>query len=456
MTVAESLAEWATSLRLEDVPADVRYSATGLMIDALGTALAARRLRVVEPAVAVARGLAGPPEASVLGSATRLGACAAAFANGALVHGLDFDDTHALGMVHASAVVLPAALAVGEQTNASGADVLTAAIAGYEAVCRVGMASPHGFHARGLHATAVAGVFAAAVVAARLLDLDAAVLAQALGIAGSGASGLLEFLSTGSSTKQLHPGSASMNGILAARLAAAGATGPVSVFEGPRGLYATMADREVDLDAITRELGSTWQVADVGIKPYPACQLMHATLDAVAAITEPVDPSEVVEIVAGVHADASPIVCEPAERKVHPRTPYDAKFSLQWSVAALLADGCLNVDSYTAESVARPEIAALAGLVRTGPVGGGGSTADAPGNVLVRLRSGATLTGAVRRSNGGPLAPLSDEQVHAKFAANCAGSAAATELGRRVRGLADEPDLRAVIDLCAQVIGADE
>ena len=116
----------------------------------------------------VATALGGPPEAAILGSPVTVSAPAAALANGALVHAWDFDDTHADGLVHATAVVLPAVLAVGQQHDVSGADALAAAVAGDETVCRIAAASPHGFHARGLHATAVCGVFSAALVAAKL------------------------------------------------------------------------------------------------------------------------------------------------------------------------------------------------------------------------------------------------------------------------------------------------
>lgn len=452
MSVAEQLCRWGMSLQLNDIPQEARHVAGRHLLDGLGTAIAARRDHVVDAAVQVATGLGGPAEATVLGSRDKVSAPAAAYANGTLVHGLDFDDTHAEGLVHATAVVLPAAFAVGEHQSASGADVLTAALVGYETVCRVAMASPHGFHARGLHATQVAGVFSAAAVTARLLGLDEQVAAQALGIAGSSAGGLLEFLSTGASTKQLHPGSAGLNGILAARLAAAGATGPVTVLEGPHGIYATMSDRPVDLSAVTAGLGQNWEVTRITIKPYPSCQLMHVALDAVAAAvaTEPVAVGDVREVVVDVHPDSASVVCEPAETKVAPRTAYDAKFSLPWSVAALLTDGGIGVDSYSAASIARPQVADLAAKVRTRLTDGDGVAADAPGRAELYLVDGRTVTGAVARSVGGPAAPLDDDALLAKFLRNAEDTAVARELADRVVHLADEPGLSGLLDLVAR------
>lgn len=454
MTAAQRLAGWATALTPPDIPADVRHAASRHLLDGLGTALAARRLGAVDAAVEVARGLGGPPEATVLGSAQRLSAPVAAFANGALVHGLDFDDTHAGGLIHATAAVLPAAFAAGEQVGAPGSDVLAAAVAGYEIACRIAAAAPHGFHARGLHATQVAGVFSAAAVTARLLGSSAGTITDALGIAGSSAGGLLEFLSTGSSTKQLHPGSAALNGMLAARLAAAGASGPASVLEGDRGVYAALAARPADIAAVTAGLGERWETTRVTIKPYPACQLLHAALDATrdALSAGPVAPEAIERVEVEVHPDSAAVVCEPAGVKVRPRTPYDAKFSLPWSVAALIVDGSVGTATYTAASIARPEVSELAARVRSVVVASPVAAADAPGRASIWLVGGGTLSGAVPVSSGGPDRPMSDEQVRAKFSANCGGGPHADELADRVLGLAAEPDLTTVLRLAARVL----
>src|SRR4051812_37094841 len=207
-------------------------------------------------------------EASVIGESVRTSAAAAALANGLLIHGLDYDDTHIAGLVHASAVTVPAALAVGEQRRRSGSEVLQAILTGYELIGRLGAAAPHGFHARGFHATSVCGALSAALVAARLDGASEAVAVQALGIAGSFSSGSMEFLSTGAATKQLHPGWASLAGIVAAHFAANGATGPTSIFEGQHGLYALFTDRTPDLASLTADLGRIWQVEGIAIKPY--------------------------------------------------------------------------------------------------------------------------------------------------------------------------------------------
>lgn len=452
-TVAETLSAWGRGLRLEDVPEQARRAACRHLLDAVGTAVAAARLGAAAPALSVADSLGGPPQAAPLGSVRELSAAAAALADGALVHGLDFDDTHAAGLVHATAVVLPAAFTVGQQVGADGAQVLRAALVGYEVVCRVAMAVPHGFHARGIHATHACGTLSSAMVAGLLLGLPEDGLVAALGVAGSASGGLLEFLHTGSSTKALHPGTASMSGVLAAMLAAAGASGPASVVEGRYGVLGALTGTVPDPAAVTAALGESWEVTRVTVKPYPACQLLHATLDALRALPEPVAADSVAEVVADVHPDSVDIVCEPQSEKAAPRTPYDAKFSLPWSAAALLVDGAVGVETYDEASIARPQVRALAARVRTRVVDCPGHAADAPGRVVVRLTDGRQVEGRVPCSAGGPDRPLDDAGLLAKFTENCGGSPLAAELADRLLQLAGEPDLRRIHALAAQIVG---
>jgi len=438
MTVASDLAAWALDLRSEDVPDEVVVAARRHLLDGLGTAVAAARRDAAGPALTVAAGLGGPPEATLLGRGVRISAPAAALATGTLVHALDFDDTHAGGLVHATAVVLPAVLAVGEEVGVTGEEAMLAAVVGFETVCRIAGSAPHAFHQRGLHATLACGVFSSALVAARLMRLDLPTTVNALGIAGSSAGGLLEFLATGSSTKQLHPGLASHAGILAARLAAAGADGPDSVLEGERGLYAALADGHADPALVTADLGVRWETTRIGLKPYPACQLMHAALDA-GLQTLPLDPASVTSVVVEVHPDSAKIVCE--ADKVRPRTAYDAKFSLHWSLAALLTDGAVTVDTYAPDSLARPEVAALATRVRVVEVPDPRVAADAPSRVEVELASGEVRVGRVERS--------ADAALDAKLAGNVGGADAAAALTAAVESF-DLPDLITLADRLAR------
>ncbi|MEU8243077.1 MmgE/PrpD family protein [Actinoplanes missouriensis] len=412
---AVTLAGWVTGLTRDDLPGPVAEAARDHLADAVGCAVAGIRRAAADPALTVARGLGGPPEARLF-TGERLSAVAAAFGNAVAVHALDFDDTHAGGLVHPSAVTVPVALAVGEQTGARGSEVITALVAGLEVVCRLGAAAPHAFHARGLHATAICGPVAAAVTAGKLLGLDAATLTSAIGIAASGASGLLEFLHSPAATKQLHPGTAVANGIMAARLAAAGASGPAGALDGAYGLFRALADRDPDAGVLTGGLGERWETTRIEIKPYPACRLTHASIDAAGEFTG----SAPAALTVTLHPDAVPIVAGPEKRS--PRSAYEAKFSVYWCVAAMIVDGWVDLDTFT--DLDRPDVLALAARITVLTADPGVVAADAPGVVEADGR-----VSRVERSTGGG--------AHTKAAAN---------LGPGFRSVLEATDPVALLD----------
>lgn len=416
MTAAHQFATWSNELRLDDVAPGVQHAACRHLLDGFGTAQAAARTHSVDYVIDVATGLGSSLEAGIIAFPHTVSAAAAALANGVLVHALDFDDTHPRALVHATSIVLPAAVAAGHSSNASGAEVLTAAIAGYEMIARLGMAVPHAFHQRGLHATSVCGVFAAALIASKLWGLNTDQTTCAIGIAGSMASGSLEFLNTGANTKQLHPGMAAMSGLLAARLAERGAIGPDSILEGEHGLYASLANATVGGDQLVSGLGSVWETTQITIKPYPVCQLSHASLDALTLLLENNAWPEVAEIVFDVPSGAVPIVCEPSESKGRPRTSYEAKFSLPWCAALVAVDHSLSVDSF--DDLERLDVMRVAERVQCRSVETDEPPATAPGVVKVVTSDGRRLSETVATSRGGHGAPLSDVELISKATAN--------------------------------------
>lgn len=415
MYAAEKLAGWSSALELAEIPAEVVEAAKLHLLDAVGTGLAGLALDQVPAARAVALEMGGEEEATALGLARRVGAGAAALANGATMHALDFDDTHEVTLIHSSVVVAPTVLAVGEATGASGADLLAAAIAGFEISSRIGLASPGALHRKGFHPTSVCGVFAAAAAAARLRGLSAEQTANALGIAGSQASGLMEYLADGSQTKPLHAGWAAHAGIVAAALAGHGATGPASVLEGRFGLLASHLG-EFDEPALTAELGSRWETTQIAFKAYPCCHLSHSVLDAVSA--SGLGPDDVEEIVALVPGDvAVGLVLEPADRKLRPATPYEAKFSLPYCIGALLTRGELGLDAFTAEAITDPGALEIAAKVSYEVVDFGEEGSEVSGGVRARA-GGRDFEATVLRPRGTASNPLSDEEVRRKFLAN--------------------------------------
>jgi len=420
-TAAHRLAGFSSQLRAERIPGAVLDAAKLHILDTLGCGLAAHALDTAPYAHAVTREQAADGPATVIGLRDGAPAQDAAFANGTLCHALDFDDTHPPSVSHISAVVVPAALAAAETHGADGATLLAAIVAGNEVATRVGMAASEAFHAHGFHPTAVCGVFGATAAAARLRGLDAETTVLALGIAGSLASGILEFLADGSSTKRLHPGFAARAGVHAAALAAHGATGPATVFEGRFGLYRTYLGRDdVDLDALLGGLGSEWETPQIAFKPYPACHYIHAALDAtIAAVADAgLSADDVEEVVvisppAGVH-----LVLEPAAGKARPRSEYEAKFSLPFAVASYLRHGRVDVMSFTDAAIGDEDVLALASRVSYEVKDFETAGSAFPGGARVRTGDGRVIERELLYQRGDPHNPMSAADVRGKYRAN--------------------------------------
>jgi len=421
ITAAQRFAAFSSALTIDAIPQEVREAAKLHVLDTLGTGLAAHGLDVADyaRAAAVEAGVTGV--ATVVGVDGGLPAADAALVNGTIFHALDFDDTHSGAVAHVSVVVVPAALAAAQVGGATGAELLTAIVAGNEIVIRLGLVAGAGFHARGFHPTAVCGVFGAAAAAAKLGELSANQTVSALGIGGSMASGILEFLADGSATKRLHPGWAAHSGVMAARLAAHGATGPATVFEGLYGLYRAFLDRaDVDLEPQLADLGERWETPRIAYKPYPACHFIHASLDATQELLdeEPIAADEV-EAITAISTEAGvSLVLEPLARKHRPESEYEAKFSLPYSVASLLVRGRVDVATYTDAAIGDADVLALAGKVDYEVRDYDTFPQSFPGGIRITTRDGRTREAELPHQRGGPENPMSPDDVREKFRAN--------------------------------------
>src|ERR1043166_3277636 len=336
MSLSQALAQFAFRLKLEDIPQEVVANARLRLLDTVGVCLASAGMQYADGIAQVVAEQGASAEATMIGSGRRAAAGWAALYNGALAHGNDYDDTHSVALMHASAVVMPTVLAIGERLKASGAEVITAAIAAYETALRIGMSVSSAFHARGFHTTSVCGIFAAAIGAGKLLRLDAQQIAHAIGIAGSQASGSLEFLSDGAWTKRMHPGWAAHAGIIAAQLAGNGFTGPATALEGRFGLFASYAGRPApDESKLTAGLGGTWEILNMDFKPYPCGHISHPYMDCARQLRSQhnLSPGDIAAVELRVPSGAVPIVCEPLADKLKPASSYAACFSAPYRVA---------------------------------------------------------------------------------------------------------------------------
>ena len=420
-TIATELAEFAYGLRFEDIPAAVVESAKRLVLDSLGIAFASGTFDFARMATAAVDELAGDEDGTVtvVGSGRRYSLRDAVLLNGLLVHGLDFDDTHPEGVIHASASALPTALGLAEQLRLSGRDLLTAYVAGLEVDARLGMAARGGFHQVGFHPTGLLGAFGAAVVAGKLRGLSAQQIAQAQGFVGSLASGSLEFLQTGAWTKRVHPGWAGVAGLTAASFAGQDFPSPPHIYEGRFGLYASHLGeaKEENLALCTAGLGERWETSRVAIKPFPACHFTHAFADAVLAIrAEHGITAADVESIHCLIADGEvKTVCEPLEAKRAPKTAYEAQFSVPYVAAASLVTGDFTLRELEPEALGDPEILALAQKVSYEADPDSGFPALFSGEVRVTTTDGRVLRHREQVNRGADERPLAKADIDAKF-----------------------------------------
>lgn len=419
-TLSEELAEFGCGLTFDRIPDDVIEKTKQLILDTVAIIVSSTRMPFGQRAIDLIGGLGGAAQSTVFGLRHKVPAQSAALCNGILAHGQDYDDTHTEAVVHATAALFPAALAVAEQTGASGRDMLTALVVGTEAAIRIGLPVPNQFHQHGFHTTTVATVFGATLIAAKLKGFDARQAAHALGTAGSFVGGLVECVAAGVDAKRLHAGWGGQCGIIAAQFAEAGYSGPLTVFEGKFGLYKSMLGNTApELSGIFKALGQSWEILNIRPKLYPCCHFLHAYLDCAKTLqTEnAIAPAQIENIDCRVAQGAVNIVCEPWDKKLRPTTEYGARFSLPFAVSLMLARGRAGTDEFSATYLSDPAVQALAGKVRY-KVEPRYQVKDMPGWVQITLTNGQTYVRELPCVRGDKNNPIHDSEINDKFEAN--------------------------------------
>lgn len=431
-TLSQEIAAFAVATIAEGSPEIVRTNVQQRVLDVLGLQLAAVDLATSRQAIEFVRAQGGNPQASFVGSPEKVPAAWAAFINGVLAHSLDFDDTHLPSILHPSATVVPAALAAAEVAGVSGAQFLDAVAVGIECVVRLGMAgfdkqsNNSVFFEHGQHATSICGAVGSAVSASLLLGGEEGKVVNSVGVAASMAGGIIEANRTGGTVKRLHCGWAAHAGVSAALLVEYGFTGPPTALEGRFGFFEAFLHGTVDLKAVTRELGSSWEVPGVFFKPYPANHFTHTGLDAARRVAQSgVHADDVEEIVLGVASPTVRTIGEPLEFKQRPQTGYQAQFSGPYMVALGFLGGeglGATLDDFHDELVRDPRRLELMSRVRVE----GDSECDAiypyqfPSVLRVRTRDGSEVIERVLVNRGGSERPLTREEIELKFRANAA------------------------------------
>lgn len=455
--ISDALAQFVGGFEADRIPDAVMARARHFILDAVGIALASTQYDFAHRSLTAIAGLAGRGDVPVIGMAARLPLRDAALMNGILVHGLDFDDTHSGGVIHATASLLPTVLAVGVRQRAGGRAMLAAYVLGVEVAARLGAVAQGGFHQVGFHPTGLIGAFACALAAGRLMGLTESQLAMAQGIALSAASGSLEFLEDGAWTKRFHPGWAANAGITAAALAQQGFVGATRAYEGRFGLYASHLQEKFDpanLVRATAALGGDWELLQVAVKPFPACHFTHACADAAIALVreQGVDPAEIEGVQALVPAEVVKTVCEPVANKRRPANSYDAQFSIPFIVAAGLTRGRFTLAELADDALADPAILALADRVEYAIDPAASFPRHYSGEVVVTTRSGRSLRHREQINRGNGDRPLTEAAIIEKFRGNAA-RAIAPERARHIESMVltldNLPDIGRLADALA-------
>ncbi|MEU4570510.1 MmgE/PrpD family protein [Micromonospora sp. NPDC023956] len=462
-TLGRQLAEFAVAYGPSGrpLPAPVAHSVAQRVLDVLGIAVAATTLPTSAAVLDLVAERGGRPVARVIGLRERVPASEAAFAHGVLAHSLDYDDTHLPSVLHPSASVVPAALAVADQTRATGAEVTAAIAVGLETCVRVGMAGydresgANRYFERGQHATSMCGALGSAVAAGKLFGLDAEGVLHAMGIAASMASGIIEGNRTGGTVKRMHCGWAAHAGVWAAQLAQRGITGPGTLLEGRFGFFQAFLGGEFDADAVVDGLGERWEVPGIFFKPYPANHFTHAGIDAALALRAAgLRATDVASAELAVPTATVRTIGEPLAVKQAPETGYQAQFSGPYTIAAALLGGGglgLGLDDFTdelARDPARRELMRRITVVAD-------PRCDAifphqfPAVLRVRTTDGRTLEEAVLANRGGSQRPLTDEEVAGKFRDNAGrvlSPERVTAVAEAARALPEATSVDALLD----------
>ena len=412
--LAERLAELAAGADA----APMRETAEKLLLDVAGLCVAARNTDYTRAALAA---WDSSGSCTAIGHSRALDAAGAAFVNGTAAHGEDFDDTFEGGPVHAGAVIVPAILAIAEKEMLSGADALRGIAVGAELMCRASLVAPKRIHQAGFHPTAVLGTLGAAAAASVSLHLTKQQFVNALGIAGSMASGIIEYLAEGAWTKRLHPGWAAQSGLRAAALARAGFVGPRTVLEGTHGFYYAFArDAAGDWTKLVDGFGRQWLAASIAFKPYACGTMTQPYVDCARRLKEKIALEDVEEVTCEAAQGTVHRLWEPLAAKQRPPNAYAAKFSQPYCIAAGFVLGHAGLDAFTEERVRDARLRDLAARIRYEIDPANPYPDEFTGHVRVRLRGGKVLEERQPHLRGGAKEPLSRPDLEEKFRQNCA------------------------------------
>jgi 2-methylcitrate dehydratase PrpD len=457
LEITRRIAEYLATTDLENFSPEAVYAAKGAMMDCLGCMLAGSREPLADILCEFVRANDGRSVATIVGRGVKTSAPDAALVNGAMGHALDYDDITPGIKGHPTVVLLPAALALAEENQATGRDLLLAYMLGFEVACGVGDAMSAAYYDDlGWHPTGPLGVLAAAAAASRILKLNQQQTTMAISLAASQAAGLRQ--NFGTMTKPFHAGAACRAGVTAAKLARVGFTASQDAIEGRFGfLRAFSGGMGYNQEQVLRTLGKQCYLLESGIeiKKYPCCGSAHLALDAISRMVEreKIEPTQVERIEVKVDFD-------PPRSLIHywPQTALEGKFSMQYCLAAALLDGRVGLGTFTDQQVLRPEAQSLIPKVemhRIPGYEGQPSWVEGYNQVEVYLEDGRVLRERAERSTSGALRGVTMQDIQAKFR-DCASLVVPDDVTGELVGLLDRLEELESISRLTDLLRGDE
>jgi 2-methylcitrate dehydratase PrpD len=414
--VAELLAQKIAALEAQRLPAALTAKCQDLLIDVVGLCVTARHEDYLKAVLAAFDDEGG---ATAVGHVRTMSPAAACVVNGTAAHGEDFDDTFEGGPVHAGAVIVPAVLAACERYRPDGRAALFGIAVGCEVMCRLSTVAPTRAHKAGFHPTAIFGAIGAAAGVSAALGHSARQLVDALGVAGSMASGIIEYLAEGTWPKRLHAGWAAQSGLRAALLAKHGFRGPRTVFEGTHGLFHGFANTtQGDWDAVTGDFGARWVTETLAFKPYPCGTMVQPYIDCARRLATRVKADSIRELVCEVGEGTVHRLWEPLAAKQRPANGYAGKFSTPYGIAAAFVRGNLGLADFTDAAVRDPAVLALAAKVRYQIDPGNPYPKNFTGHIRAVLADGSVVEERQPHMRGGAHEPLTRQDIEDKFVLN--------------------------------------
>jgi 2-methylcitrate dehydratase PrpD len=444
MTHSERLADWLAAATFPQACTD---TARALLLDVAGLCVAARSQDYIQATLA---SLDQGGACTAIGHAGGRSAFDAALLNGTAAHGEDYDDTFEGGPVHSGAVLVPALLAACEREALSGQALLRGLVLGSELLCRLSLVAPKAIHKAGFHPTAVIGAISAASAVATAMALTPKQTANAIGIAGSMASGIIEYLGDGSWTKRMHAGWAAQSGIRAALMARGGFIGPAKVLEGTHGFFHAFAPSVTpDFSKLFDDLGKVWVTPTIAFKPYACGTMTQPYIDCAIKLRETnIDPADIVAISCDVGEGTVHRLWEPLALKHTPPTPYAAKFSTPFCIAVGFFDGKAGFGQFTDARIADPAVLALCRKITYRIDPENQYPRNFTGHLRATLRNGDVHDFHQPHMRGGARDPLTPAEIDAKFIENCRFGgwppARAEALRATLATLFDQPSLAAL------------